>query len=209
MGYIESGFDKVADYLSNAGINITKLTAPDLAEGDLSQYDTIVTGIRAYLSREDLKANNARLLEYVENGGHLVVQYHKPGDGWDALKTAPYPLTLGNPSIRWRVTDEKATVNVLKPESALFNYPNKITSDDWSNWVQERGLYFPMEWDDRFETFISMADPNEEPFDGGILMAKYGNGTYLYTNLVLYRQIQGQVPGGYRIMTNLISYGAK
>ncbi|MBT2647298.1 PIG-L family deacetylase [Bacillus sp. ISL-34] len=209
VGYIESGFDKVADYLSNAGLNITKLTAADLAEGDLSQYDTIVTGIRAYLSREDLKANNARLLEYVANGGHLVVQYHKPGDGWDAMKTAPYPLTLGNPSIRWRVTDEKATVNVTKPESALFNYPNKITSDDWSNWVQERGLYFPMEWDERFETFISMADPNEEPFDGGILMAKYGNGTYLYTNLVLYRQIQGQVPGGYRIMTNLISYGAK
>ncbi|MEK4067891.1 NEW3 domain-containing protein [Peribacillus sp. FSL R5-0717] len=209
VGYIESGFDKVADYLSNAGLNITKLTAADLAEGDLSQYDTIVTGIRAYLSREDLKANNARLLEYVENGGHLVVQYHKPGDGWDALKTAPYPLTLGNPSIRWRVTDERATVNVSKPDSALFTYPNKITSDDWSNWVQERGLYFPMEWDERYETFISMADPNEEPFDGGILMAKYGNGTYLYTNLVLYRQIQGQVPGGYRIMTNLISYGAK
>ncbi|TDL86647.1 hypothetical protein E2R55_21345 [Vibrio vulnificus] len=209
VGYIESGFDKVADYLSNAGLNIRKLTAADLAEGDLSQYDTIVTGIRAYLSREDLKANNARLLKYVENGGHLVVQYHKPGDGWDALKTAPYPLTLGNPSIRWRVTDEKATVNVSKPESELFTYPNKITSDDWSNWVQERGLYFPMEWDERYETFISMADPNEEPFDGGILMAKYGNGTYLYTNLVLYRQIQGQVPGGYRIMTNLLSYGAK
>ncbi|MEY9865227.1 LmbE family N-acetylglucosaminyl deacetylase/uncharacterized cupredoxin-like copper-binding protein [Peribacillus sp. B2I2] len=209
VGYIESGFDKVADYLSNAGLNITKLTAADLAEGDLSQYDTIVTGIRAYLSREDLKANNARLLEYVENGGHLVVQYHKPGDGWDAQKTAPYPLTLGNPSIRWRVTDENATVNVSKPESALFNYPNKITTDDWNNWVQERGLYFPMKWDERFETFISMADPNEEPFDGGILMAKYGKGTYLYTNLVLYRQIQGQVPGGYRIMTNLISYGSK
>ncbi|MFD9627667.1 NEW3 domain-containing protein [Peribacillus muralis] len=209
VGYIDSGFDKVADYLSNAGLTITKLTEADLAKGDLNQYDTIVTGIRAYLSREDLKANNARLLEYVENGGHLVVQYHKPGDGWDAMKTAPYPLTLGNPSIRWRVTDEKATVNMLKPESALFNYPNKITSDDWNNWVQERGLYFPMKWDDRFETFISMADPNEEPFDAGILMAKYGKGTYLYTNLVLYRQIQSQVPGGYRIMTNLISYGTQ
>ncbi|KON67569.1 hypothetical protein AKG34_01015 [Peribacillus butanolivorans] len=209
VGYIESGFDKVADYLSNTGLNITKLTADDLALGDLSQYDTIVTGIRAYLSREDLKTNNARLLQYVENGGHLVVQYHKPGDGWDALTTAPYPLTIGNPSIRWRVTDEKATVNVLKPESALFNYPNKITTDDWNNWVQERGLYFPMKWDERFETFISMADPNEEPFDGGILMANYGKGTYLYTNLVLYRQIQSQVPGGYRIMTNLISYGAQ
>ncbi|MGE6377730.1 NEW3 domain-containing protein [Peribacillus muralis] len=209
VGYIDSGFDKVADYLSQAGLAITKLTPVDLAGADLSQYDTIVTGIRAYLSREDLRANNARLLQYVENGGHLVVQYHKPGDGWDPMTTAPYPLTLGNPSIRWRVTDEKAKVNVLKPESPLFNYPNKITADDWENWVQERGLYFPMKWDASFETFISMADPNEAPFDGGILMANYGKGTYLYTNLVLYRQIQGQVPGGYRIMTNLISYGTQ
>ncbi|WP_326929547.1 NEW3 domain-containing protein [Bacillus cihuensis] len=209
VGYIESGFDKVADYLSNAGLNITKLTAADLASGDLSQYDTIVTGIRAYLSRPDLKANNARLLQYVENGGHLVVQYHKPGDGWDEKTTAPYPLTLGNPSIKWRVTDEKAAVNVLQPDSALFNFPNKITPKDWDNWVQERGLYFPMKWDSHYETFISMADPNEDPFDGGILMANYGKGTYLYTNLVLYRQIQGQVPGGYRILTNLISYGAE
>ncbi|WP_026089138.1 MULTISPECIES: PIG-L family deacetylase [Bacillus] len=209
VGYIESGFDKVADYLSNAGLNITKLTPVDLATGDLNQYNTIVVGIRAYLSREDLQLNNARLLKYVENGGYLVVQYHKPGDGWDAQKTAPYPLTIGNPSIRWRVTDENATVNLLKPDSPLFNYPNKITKDDWSHWVQERGLYFPMKWDSRYETFITMADPNEAPFDGGILMANYGKGSYLYTNLVLYRQIQNQVPGGYRILTNLISYGIK
>ncbi|MCM3598064.1 NEW3 domain-containing protein [Metabacillus idriensis] len=208
IGYIDSGFDTIADSLTNTGLNITKLTESDLASGDLSQYDTIVTGIRAYLSREDLKANNARLMKYVEEGGHLVVQYHKPSDGWDAMTTAPYPLTIGNPSIRWRVTDENATVNVLQPESPLFNYPNKITEKDWEGWVQERGLYYPMKWDDRFETFVSMADPNEEPFDGGILMADYGEGTYLYTNLVFYRQIQGQVPGGYRIFTNLISYGA-
>ena len=199
----------MADYLSNAGLNITKLTPVDLATGDLNQYNTIVVGIRAYLSREDLQLNNARLLKYVENGGYLVVQYHKPGDGWDAQKTAPYPLTIGNPSIRWRVTDENATVNLLKPDSPLFNYPNKITKDDWSHWVQERGLYFPMKWDSRYETFITMADPNEAPFDGGILMANYGKGSYLYTNLVLYRQIQNQVPGGYRILTNLISYGIK
>lgn len=207
IGYIDSGFDTVADSLTNTGLNITKLTESDLASGDLSQYDTIVTGIRAYLSREDLKANNARLMKYVEEGGHLVVQYHKPSDGWDAMTTAPYPLTIGNPSIRWRVTDENATVNVLQPESPLFNYPNKITEKDWEGWVQERGLYYPMKWDDRFETFVSMADPNEVPFDGGILMTNYGEGTYLYTNLVFYRQIQGQVPGGYRIFTNLISYG--
>ncbi|MFK4996925.1 hypothetical protein ACI2OX_03360 [Bacillus sp. N9] len=104
------------------------------------------------------------------------------------------------------MTDENAKVNVLQPESALFNYPNQITDADWDGWVQERGLYYPMAWDDRYETYVSMADPNEDPFDGGILMAKYGEGTYLYTNLVFYRQIQGQVPGGYRIFTNLINY---
>jgi LmbE family N-acetylglucosaminyl deacetylase len=207
IGYIESGFDKVADYLINVGFNITKLTSEDLATGDLSQYDTIITGIRAYLSRDDLYKYNDRLLEYVKNGGHLVVQYHKPSDRWDPLKTAPYKLVIGDPSIRWRVTDENAKVTITQPDSPLFHYPNEIKDSDWNNWVQERGLYFPMEWDSRFETYVSMADPNENPFESGILIAKYGEGTYAYTSLVFYRQIQNQVPGGYRIFTNLISYG--
>ncbi|MFF2447849.1 NEW3 domain-containing protein [Neobacillus sp. NPDC058068] len=208
IGYVESGFDKVADYLTNVGLNVTKLTESDLKTTDLSKFDSIVVGIRAYLSRADLIANNERLKQYVYNGGHLVVQYHKPGDGWNAQTTAPYPLTIGNVSIKWRVTDENAKVTVLQPNSPLFNYPNKITDSDWDHWVQERGLYFPMAWDNHYETFVRMADPGEDPFDGGILMADYGKGTYLYTNLVFYRQIQGQVPGGYRIFTNLISYGA-
>lgn len=207
VGYIESGFDQVADYLSNVGMDITKLTDEDLASGDLSEFDTIVTGIRAYLSRDALNENNDRLKAYVEEGGHLVVQYHKPNDRWDAATTAPYPLTIGNPSIRWRVTDENADVEILKPESSLFSYPNALSENDWDNWVQERGLYYPMDWDSRYETFVRMNDPGEESFDGGILMAPYGEGTYLYTNLVFYRQIQGQVPGGYRIFTNLLSYG--
>jgi len=206
IGYIESGFDLVADSLTNVGMNIVKLSDADLATGDLSQYDTIVVGIRAHLSREVLKENNDRLLEYAHNGGHLVVQYHRPSDGWDALTTAPYPLTIGNPSIRWRVTDENAAVSVLKPDSSLFSYPNVITNADWDNWIQERGLYFPMDWDQNYETFVRMGDPNEAPFDGGILIAEYGEGTYAYTNLVFYRQIQGQVPGAYRIFTNLLSY---
>jgi LmbE family N-acetylglucosaminyl deacetylase len=210
VGYIDSGFDMVADYLTNAGLNITKLTEADIATGDLNQYDTIVVGIRAYLSRADLLRNNARLLKYVEDGGHLVVQYHKPtGDNWNKDTSAPYPLTIGNPSIQWRVTDENAKVNILKPESPLFNYPNKITDSDWDHWVQERGLYYPMAWSPEYETFVSMADPEEAPFNGGILMANYGKGRYLYTNLVFYRQIQSQVPGGYRIFTNLISYGSE
>ncbi|MGN7297035.1 NEW3 domain-containing protein [Ferdinandcohnia sp. SAFN-114] len=208
VGYIDSGFDTIADSFINAGFDITKLTPEDLATGDLSQYDTIVTGIRATLGREDLLANNERLLEYVENGGHLVMQYVTAADPWDANLTPPYHLKIGTPSIRWRVTDENAEVNILQPEHDLFNFPNKITSKDWDNWVQERGLYFPMEWAEQYETFVSMADPGEDPFTSGILMAEYGEGTYLYTNLVFYRQIGAQVPGGYRIFANLISYGA-
>src|SRR5699024_7395082 len=119
----------------------------------------------------------------------------------------PYSLEIGMPSIEWRVTDEAAQVTMTRPDHPLFNYPNKITDTDWDGWVQERGLYFPMNWDDNYDTFVSMADPNEEPFDGGILMAEYGEGTYLYTNLVFYRQIANQVPGGYRIFTNLMRYG--
>ncbi|WP_085992994.1 NEW3 domain-containing protein [Oceanobacillus senegalensis] len=208
VGYIESGFDKVADYLTNAGFDITKLDEEDLTSDDLSQYDTIITGIRANLSREDLVQNNERLLEYVENGGHLVVQYHKPWDNWDAENSAPYMLEIGQPSIEWRVTDEDAEVTVTQPDHRLFHYPNQITDSDWDNWVQERGLYFPMNWDENYETFVTMKDPGEEPFDGGILLTEYGEGTYIYTNLVFYRQIDNQVPGGYRIFTNLISYGS-
>ncbi|MER2090228.1 MAG: NEW3 domain-containing protein [Sporosarcina sp.] len=207
VGYIESGFDTVADELTNAGMNITKLSPADVESGDLSQFDTIVVGIRAYLSREDLFENNDRLLKYVEDGGHVVMQYHKPNDKWNADTSAPFKLVIGNPSIKWRVTDENAKVTVTQPDSTLFSFPNKIGDSDWANWVQERGLYYPMEWASNFETFVSMADPDEAPFEGGILMAKHGKGTYLYTNLVFYRQTQSQVPGGYRILTNLISHG--
>ena len=209
VGYIDSGFDTIADSLLNAGFDIKKLTPEDLATGDLSQFDTIVAGIRSTLGRPDVLHNNARLLEYVENGGHLVMQYVTSGDPWNNNKfTPPYSLTIGSPSIRVRVTDENAKVTVTQPEHALFNYPNKINESDWDHWVQERALYFPSAWDESYETFVSMADPGEEPFTSGILMAEYGEGTFLYTNLVFYRQINAQVPGGYRIFTNLISYGA-
>jgi LmbE family N-acetylglucosaminyl deacetylase len=209
IGYVDSGFDKVADYLSNVGMNVTKLTESDLQSGDLSQYNTIVVGIRAYLSRADLITSNERLKQYVYNGGHLVVQYHKPSDGWNSQTTAPYPLTIGNVSIKYRVTDENAKVTVLDPASPIFSYPNKITDSDWSGWVQERGLYYPMSWDSHYQTLVRMGDPGEAPFDSGILAADYGKGTYIYSSLVFYRQIQGQVPGGYRIFTNLISYGSQ
>ncbi|MGP4073357.1 NEW3 domain-containing protein [Piscibacillus sp. B03] len=207
IGYVESGFDEIADQLVNTGFNVTKLDEQDLESGNLSQYDTIVTGIRANLSRDDLLANYDRLMEYVENGGHLVAQYHKPWDNWDPNAHAPYYLEIGQPSIEWRVTDEEADVTMTQPDHKVFNYPNNITDADWNHWVQERGLYFPMNWSNQYETLVSMADPGEEPFDGGILVTDYGEGSYIYTNLVFYRQLNNQVPGGYRIFTNLLYYG--
>ncbi|MDQ0253333.1 LmbE family N-acetylglucosaminyl deacetylase [Evansella vedderi] len=214
VGYFESGFDQIADYLINIGMDLTKLTEDDIISGDLSQYDSIVLGIRAYRNNV-LPQNNDRLLEYVEQGGHLVVQYHTPNDGFNGQTHAPYPMRIGTPSIRWRVTDKHAEVTYIEVDSEvtvhetdhpLFNFPNTIGPADWDNWVQERALYFPMEWDDSYQTFISMADPGEDPFVSGILMAEYGEGTYMLTNLVWYRQVQGQVPGGYRLFTNLLSY---
>nr|WP_010195274.1 NEW3 domain-containing protein [Bacillus sp. m3-13] len=205
VGYIDSGFDQIADYLKDIGMDITELSNEEIASGDLSQYDSIVLGIRAY-RKEGLASLSDKLKEYVEQGGHVVAQYHTPSDSFDGDEHPPFPITIGTPSIRWRVTDQNAEITVQKPEHPLFNFPNEIEESDWNNWVQERALYFPSAWDDRYETFISMADPGEEPFSSGILMAEYGEGTYMYTNLVWYRQIQGQVSGGYRIFTNLISY---
>lgn len=205
VGYVESGFDQVADHLRHAGMNVTPLTEQELVSGDLSRYDTIVVGIRAYLSRPDLLKRNERLLEYVQKGGHVVMQYHKPGDNWDP-NLAPYPLTPGEPSIEWRVTDEKAAVTFLQPDHSLFQAPNRIADKDFEDWVQERGLYFPSTWDSSYTPLLSMADPGEEPFEGGLLIADYGKGSYIYSSLVWYRQIQNQVPGGYRMFVNLIDY---
>ncbi|MGF7087675.1 LmbE family N-acetylglucosaminyl deacetylase [Kroppenstedtia sanguinis] len=205
VGYIESGFDQVADHLRQAGMDVTPLTEQELAIGDLSSYDTIVVGIRAYLSRPDLLKQNQRLLEYVQKGGHVVMQYHKPGDNWDP-QLAPYPLTPGEPSIEWRITDENAPVTFLQPDHPLFQAPHRITEADFAGWVQERGLYFPSTWDSAYTPLLSVADPGEKPLQGGLLVADYGKGSYIYSSLVWYRQIQDQIPGGYRMFVNLIHY---
>ncbi|MDA8352940.1 MAG: NEW3 domain-containing protein [Firmicutes bacterium] len=205
VGYVDSGFDQVPAHLREAGLDVTLVTEDDLATGDLSRFDTIVVGIRAYLSREDLLEHNDRLLEYVKEGGHVVMQYHKPEDNW-SKERAPYPITPGQPSIEWRVTDETAPVTILKPEHPLFHAPNEITEKDFQGWVQERGLYFPSQWASAYTPLLSMADPGEEPFQGGLLVTDYGEGSYIYSSLVWYRQIQNQVPGGYRMFVNLISY---
>ncbi len=199
VGYVSSGFDNVPVYLDEMGVNCKLLTADDLTAGDLSQYDTIILGIRAYLSRADLVANNSRLLAYVKNGGALIVQYNKTSE-WKP-EFAPFPIIVSSN----RVTVEEAPMTVLDPRHVLFNAPNKIVAQDWDGWIQERGLYFPNKWADEYSTLVSCNDPNEPEQKGSWLIADYGKGTYIYTALVWYRQLDSLVPGGYRIFANMIS----
>lgn len=199
IGYVDSGFDQVWARLSELGLDVTLLTAEDLAVGDLSRYDTIVLGIRAYLSRTELASLNGRLLDYVKNGGNLIVTYNKTGE-WKP-QYAPYPITVSS----GRVTVEEAPMTILQPDHPVFNWPNKVTEADWDGWIQERGLYFPRSWDPAYTPLVECADPGEDAQSGSTLFATYGEGTYVYTALVWYRQIEGLIPGGVRIFTNMLS----
>lgn len=204
VGYVSSGFDNIDQYLQQVGVDVTQLTAKDIESGDLSQYDTIVLGIRAYGFRPELIPSNARLLKYVENGGNLVVQYHKPEDKWSP-QLAPYPITIGTPLIQWRVTDENSKVTMLAPDHPLFTQPNKITEEDWNNWIQDRSAYNPAKWGSEYVELISNGDPGEKEFTGTYLTAKYGKGTYTYSSLVWYREIPSLVPGAIRMFVNMVS----
>ncbi|MEJ2185870.1 MAG: hypothetical protein P8Z36_08010, partial [Gemmatimonadota bacterium] len=153
----------------------------------------------------DLDAHNARLLDYVRNGGTLIVQYNKyPFANGDY---APYPVTMAHPHDR--VTDETAAVKILQPDNPIFNVPNRIGPADWKGWVQERGLYFLHTWDKRFTPLLEMHDPGDPPLDGGMVETKLGKGTYVYTGLSLFRQLPVGVPGAYRLLANLVSLGAR
>ncbi|MDR2505501.1 MAG: PIG-L family deacetylase [Oscillospiraceae bacterium] len=206
IGYIESGNDTVADTLKVLGMNVTLLTDDDVRFGDLSAYDTIITGVRAYRYRSVLAECYDRLLKYVEAGGNLVVQYHTSGDGYKP-EYAPYPFKIGSPSLEWRVTYEDSPVTVLLPDNALLNSPNVITDSDWDGWIQERSLYVPMEWDERYEAPIrsGLVEQENREYDGQILTAKYGEGTFTYTAIVFFRQVTGLVPGGVRLFANMIN----
>jgi len=163
-----------------------------------------VLGIRAYAFRPELIPSNQRLLNYVKNGGNLVVQYHKPEDKWSP-ELAPYPIKIGSPLIQWRVTDENSKVTTLAPEHPMFNAPNKITDQDWNNWIQDRSAYNPSEWGKEYTELISNGDPGEKEFTGTFLTANYGKGVYTYSSLVWYREIPALVPGSIRMFVNMIS----
>ena len=163
-------------------------------------YDACVVGIRAYNVEEDLKFKHKYLLEYVEKGGTLIIQYNTTR-GLNLKDIGPYPMTLS----RKRVSMEEAEVRILLPDHVALNHPNKITEMDFDNWVQERGLYFPNEWDERYAAPLSSNDPGEDPLDGSLLIAEYGNGHFVYTGLSWFRELPAGVPGAFRLFANLLS----
>jgi hypothetical protein len=204
VGYVAGVPDNVPQALDDLGVPWEALDTDDLAEGDLSRFDVIVTGTRAYEFRPDLVAHNERLLEWARAGGTLIVQYNK----YPALdgSYAPWPVTIAHP--HGRVTVEDAPVEVLRPDHPIFNTPNEIGPDDWKGWVQERGLYFWDTWEGPLEPMLSMHDPGEPPLEGSLLVAPLGEGTFVYSALALFRQLPAGVAGGYRLLANLVSLGA-
>jgi LmbE family N-acetylglucosaminyl deacetylase len=199
-GYVKSYDNTLERALKQLNVKSRALDGDDLRFGDLSLYDTIIIDIRAYLVRDDLIESNQRLMDYVKNGGNLVVMYHKTYE-WNGNNYAPYKLTLS----RDRVTVEEAPITILEPEHPLFNFPNRIGDSEWEGWIQERGLYFPSEWASEYEELLSCSDPNEKPLKGGYLVAQYGKGTYIYTSYVWYRQLHNLNPGAFRNFANMLS----
>jgi len=209
IGYVMGSGDEIPEALRQLGCEVTLLGPAELEQGDFSKFDAIVTGVRALNQRADLRAARARLWEYVEGGGTVVVQYNLTdtvltgGTEIDPRRIGPYPLTIG----RDRVTVEEAPVEILDARHPLLNFPNKIGPADFDGWVQERGLYFPSQWDAHYSTVIATGDPGEKPLAGGILYARYGQGVYIYTSYSWFRQLPAGVPGAWRIFSNLVSAG--
>ncbi len=203
VGYIMGAGDDIPAVLGQIGIPVTMLTPDQIAHGDLGQFDTIIVGIRAYDVRSDIREHNSRLLDYVRNGGTLLVQYNQGIREFNQGHYAPYAVTASNE----RVTEEDAPVKILDPQSSIFNFPNQITAQDFQGWVQERGLYFMKDWDQHYLPLTASSDQKEQPLKGGLLMAKYGKGTYIYTGYAFFRQLPAGVPGAIRLFVNLLSAG--
>ncbi len=211
IGYVDGGSDRVYEGLRQIGMNVDLLTEDDLTTGDLSKYDSIAVGIYSYRARPDLFAANQRLMKWVEDGGNLLVQYHRPADAWDPESVPPYEIELGRVSLLSRVTAADGEVEFLEPENPIMTTPNVLTQADFDNWVKERGLYFAQEWDEHYTPLFSVTDRqwpdtwDELPFLGSMLTTDYGKGRYTYTSLVLHTEIENNVPGAYRIYANLLT----
>jgi LmbE family N-acetylglucosaminyl deacetylase len=206
VGYITAESEPVPEALERLGIHVEMLDAAALAFSDLSRFNAIIVGVRAYEIRHDLPGANQRLLDYVSNGGTLVVQYERDF-AWDRAQYAPYPATITPPAASTlpRITDENSPVKFLKPDDPLLNVPNKITQDDFKGWVQERSLYMWTQFDPKYIPLLAMNDPGESDQNGALVYTRYGKGTYIYTGIAFFRQLPEGVPGAYRLFVNLLS----
>ena len=208
VGYIR-GFDfSLPNALNALGVESKELSVDDVKNSDLSKFTSVVVDNRVYESKPELIPVNQKLLDYAQAGGTLIVFYHK-SDEWNPSEQrkrpqlAPYKLILGGE----RVTDENAPITFIEPDHPLLNTPNKMGQDDFKDWIQERGLYYPREWDPQFHALLQSNDPGENPLKGGLLVAEYGKGHYIYTSMVWYRELRGGIPGAYKMLANMISYG--
>jgi len=203
IGYIMGTGDEIPSVLRGLGLNVSLITSQELAYGDLSRYDTILVGIRAQDVRTDVREQNRRLLDYVQRGGTLIQQYNQSVGIFNDGHYTPYPATMS----RERVSVEEQPVQILAPEERVFSYPNKITDKDFDGWIQERGLYFMSDWAPEFKPLLESHDPGEPPQKGGLLLAHYGKGIYIYSAYAFSRQLPAGVPGAIRLMVNLLRAG--
>jgi LmbE family N-acetylglucosaminyl deacetylase len=204
VGYVMGAGDEVPTALEQLGCEVTLLTPAELARGDLSKYDAIVTGVRAFNTRPDLRANHQRLWDYASTGGTVIVQYNNAqgqGDRTLLEHMGPYPIRPSN----LRVTVEEAPITFPNPQLSVLNTPNKITPADFEGWVQERGLYFADEWDPKYASVLESHDPGEDPLPGGMLYARVGKGAYIFSAYAWFRQLPAGVPGAYRLFANMLS----
>jgi hypothetical protein len=204
IGYIPGAGDEIPAALRNMGYQVVELDNHDVTVESLKRFDAVVLGVRTLNTNDRAAYFMPAILQYVKEGGTVVVQYNTTArlvtEGF-----APYPITISHD----RVTDENSEVRVLEPANSVLNMPNKITDADFQGWVQERGLYFPSEWDDRYQTVLSMNDKGESPKNSSLLVARYGEGYYVYTGLSFFRELPKGVPGAYKLFANLVSLGTR
>jgi LmbE family N-acetylglucosaminyl deacetylase len=202
VGYIATEGDLIPDILKQLNIRVELLDEAEVSFGDLSRFDAIVAGFRAYELRPDVIRSNPRLLDYVKNGGTLVVEYQRNFSG-SSFSVAPYPASM--PGDTSRVTDAQSPVRFLAPDSPLLNFPNKITAADFEGWVQERGIYFWSDFDAKYTPVLGLTDHSEPETKGSLVYAQYGKGMYIFTGLSFFRELPAGVPGAYRLFVNLLS----
>lgn len=203
LAYIPGAGDEIPQSLRQIGYKVDEIQAKDIRPEVLAGYDAVILGVRAYSTDEDLKFKQKDILEYAYKGGNVLVQYNTNSRLVVGSNLGPYPIKIG----RERVTVEGAPVRFLQPDHEVLNHPNKITSADFEGWIQERGLYFASEWDPAYQAILSCNDPGEDARDGGLLIAKHGEGNFIYTGYSWFRQLPAGVPGAYRIFANLVSLG--